>query len=54
MKEVNHKINVWFHLYKMYACTTHSSILVWSIPWTEELEGYNPQAHKELVTVEVT
>ena len=27
---------------------THSSILAWRIPWTEELAGYSPQAHKEL------
>ena len=28
---------------------THSSILAWRIPWTEEfLAGYSPQGHKEL------
>ena len=27
--------------------TTHSSILAWKIPWTEELMGYLPQSHKE-------
>ena len=21
---------------------THSDILIWGIPWTEELEGYSP------------
>ena len=26
---------------------THSSILAWRIPWTEELVGYSPQCHKE-------
>ena len=26
---------------------THSSILTWSIPWTESLVGYSPQSHKE-------
>ena len=26
---------------------THSSILAWRIPWTEELAGYSPQGHKE-------
>ena len=26
---------------------THSSILAWKIPWTEE-PGYNPWSHKEL------
>ena len=31
---------------------THSSILAWSIPWTEELVGYGPQGHKELSTTE--
>ena len=29
---------------------THSSILAWRIPWTEELAGYSPQGHKESVT----
>ncbi|MHA4878822.1 hypothetical protein, partial [Enterococcus faecium] len=28
--------------------TTHSSILAWEIPWTEECGGlYNPRGHKE-------
>ena len=26
---------------------THSSILAWRIPWTEGLEGYSPDGHKE-------
>ena len=26
---------------------THSSILAWKIPWTEELVGYSPWGHKE-------
>ena len=26
---------------------THSSILAWWIPWTEEPDGYSPQDHKE-------
>ena len=26
---------------------THSSILAWGIPWTEELGGYSPWGHKE-------
>ena len=26
---------------------THSSILAWSIPWTEELASYSPWGHKE-------
>ena len=26
---------------------THSSILVWKIPWTEESAGPNPWGHKE-------
>ena len=30
----------------------HSSILAWEIPWTEELEGYSPQGHKESDTTE--
>ena len=24
---------------------THSSILAWEIPWTEELGGLNPRGH---------
>ena len=27
---------------------THSSILAWRIPWTEDLVGYSPRGHKEL------
>ena len=26
---------------------THSSILAWRIPWTEEPTGYSPWGHKE-------
>ena len=26
---------------------THSSILAWEIPWTEEPERYSPWGHKE-------
>ena len=32
---------------------THSSILAWRIPWTEEsLVGYSPRGHKEADTTE--
>ena len=31
---------------------THSSILAWRIPWTEELGGYSLWGHKELGTTE--
>ena len=31
---------------------THSSILTWKIPWTEEPGGYSPWDHKELDTAE--
>ena len=31
---------------------THSSILTWKIPWTEELVGYSPWSRKELDTTE--
>ena len=27
---------------------THSSILAWKIPWTEDPVGYSPWGHKEL------
>ena len=34
---------------------THSSILAWEIPWTEEPGGlHSTQSHKELDTIEVT
>ena len=33
---------------------THSSILAWSIPWTEDLAGYGPSGCKESDTTEVT
>ena len=33
---------------------THSHILVWEIPWTEEPGGYGPQGHKESDTTEAT
>ena len=28
--------------------TTHSNILAWEIPWTEEPGGFSPWGHKEL------
>ena len=31
---------------------SHSSILAWEIPWTEEPGGYSPWGHKELDTTE--
>ena len=31
---------------------THSSILAWRIPWTEEPGNYSPWAHKEMDTTE--
>ena len=31
---------------------THSSILAWNIPWTEELGGYSPWGRKESDTTE--
>ena len=34
------------------AVATHSSILAWRIPWTEEPGGYSPQGCKELDTSE--
>ena len=33
---------------------THSSILAWRIPWTEEPGRLSPQGHKELDLTEVT
>ena len=32
---------------------THSSILAWRIPWTEELVGYSPWGGEESDTTEV-
>ena len=31
---------------------THSNILAWRMPWTEEPGGYSPWGHKELDTTE--
>ena len=31
---------------------THSSILAWRIPWTEEPVGYSPWGHTESDTTE--
>ena len=31
---------------------THSSVLAWRTPWTEEPGGYSPQGHKESDTTE--
>ena len=31
---------------------THSSILAWRIPWSEDLVGYSPWGLKELDTTE--
>ena len=33
---------------------THSGILAWRIPWTEDLVGYSPWGHKESDTAEAT
>ena len=33
---------------------THSSILAWRTPWTEETVGYSPQGHKESDRTEAT
>ena len=32
---------------------THSSILAWRIPWTEETAGYSPWGHKESDTTKM-
>ena len=34
--------------------TTHSSILAWRIPWTEEPGGQQPMGRKESDTTEAT
>ena len=33
---------------------THSSILAWRIPWTEDLVSRSPRGHKESDRTEVT
>ena len=33
---------------------THSSILAWRIPWTEEPDGLQPQGHTELDMTQAT
>ena len=37
----------WEHLLEK-GMATHSSILAWKIPWTEEPVGYSPWGRKEL------
>ena len=32
---------------------THSSVVAWRIPWTEEPGGYSPGGHKKLDTTEL-
>ena len=34
--------------------TTHSHLLAWEIPWTEEPVAYSPQGQKELDMTELT
>ena len=34
--------------------STHSSILAWRIPWTEEPAVYSPWGHRESDTAEAT
>ena len=34
--------------------TTHSSILAWRIPWTEDPGGHSPWSRKKSDTTEVT
>ena len=34
--------------------TTHSSLLAWEIPWTEEPVAYSPQGQKESDMTELT
>ena len=36
------------------ALAAHSSILLWRIPWIEELEGYIPLGHEEWGKIKVT
>ena len=33
---------------------THSSILAWKIPWTEEPGGYSPWGHKSWTQLSIT
>ena len=33
---------------------THSNIIAWQIPWTEEPGGYSPEGHKESERSKVT
>ena len=41
----------WEHLLEE-GMATHSSILAWRIPWTEESRGYSPRGRKESDTTE--
>ena len=33
---------------------THSSVVAWRLPWTENMVGYSPWDHKELDMTEAT
>ena len=33
---------------------THSSILAWRVPWTEESGGYSPYGREELAMTQAT
>jgi len=46
-KETQPFATTWMNL-----MATHSSILAWRIPWTEELGGLQSTGHKELDTTE--
>ena len=42
------KLNPWVDKIPLEkGMASHSSILVWRIPWTEEPGGYSPLGHKE-------
>ena len=45
-------IYVAFNVYNKPKMATHSNILAWRIPWTEELGGLESTGRKELDTTE--
>ena len=47
-------ITALFYISLEEGMATHSSILTWRIPWTEDLVGCSSWGHKELNTTEAT
>ena len=46
--EENNRMGKTRDVFREKEMATHSSILAWRIPWTEEPDGYSPWGNKEL------